>query len=370
MNKIVSFDDISGIVTCQAGVILENLNNFLENKGYIAPLDLGAKGSCHIGGNVATNAGGVRLLRYGSLHGNVLGLEVVLADGTVIDNLTTLRKDNTGYDIKQLFIGSEGTLGVITAVSILTPPKPQSINVAFFGLNSFENVKQTYKMAKFYLGEIISAVEFLDHLSLEMVLKFLPNTRNPFNESYPFYMLIETSGSHQRHDEEKLNNFLEKILNEKTLVANGTIAQDITQIRSLWKLREGIPESLQKAGAVYKYDVSISLNNFYNLVEDMRNKIGNTGTVVGYGHIGDGNLHLNISTPIFDSKILNIIEPYVYEWIAKERGSISAEHGIGLAKTKYLSFSKSLLSIQIMKNIKNLLDPNGILNPYKVLPPI
>ncbi len=186
--------------SCDAGCILEVLNTEMEKRGFIMPLDLGAKGSCQIGGNVSTNAGGLRLVRYGSLRGTVLGMEMVLADGTVIDNLTTLRKDNTGYDMKQLFIGAEGTLGIVTKVSILTPRKPKAISVAFVGCANYERVLKVLATAKAELGEILSAVEFLDRESMELVLKHIPNTRDPLQTSHPLYVLIETAGSDREHD--------------------------------------------------------------------------------------------------------------------------------------------------------------------------
>jgi FAD/FMN-containing dehydrogenase len=200
MNKVISLDEVAGVLVCQSGCVLEALSNKLEQKGLMMPLDLGAKGSCQIGGNVSTNAGGLRLLRYGSLHGNVLGLEVVLADGTVLDSLSTLRKDNTGYDLKQLFIGAEGTLGVVTAVSILTPPLPNSVNVAFMGCPGFAEVREVYTTAKSMLGEILSAVEFMDSECMEVVERHLP-LQNPISP-HPFYALVETSGSHDLHDKE------------------------------------------------------------------------------------------------------------------------------------------------------------------------
>lgn len=201
MNKIRSFDPVSGILVSDAGVILENADKYLGDNGYIFPLDLGAKGSCHVGGVVATNAGGLRLLRYGSLHGSVLGIEAVMADGTIVNNLSTLRKDNTGYDLKQLFIGSEGTLGVITGISILCPPRPTAVNVAFLGLESYEQVQKTFVKAKKELSEILSAFECMDTISQDIVAEHTDLIR-PLSEKYPFYVLIETSGSNKEHDDE------------------------------------------------------------------------------------------------------------------------------------------------------------------------
>ncbi|XP_043814438.1 D-2-hydroxyglutarate dehydrogenase, mitochondrial isoform X3 [Manihot esculenta] len=298
MNNVIDFDEVSGILVCEAGCILENLISFLDNQGFIMPLDLGAKGSCQIGGNVSTNAGGLRLIRYGSLHGTVLGLEAVLANGNVLDMLGTLRKDNTGYDLKHLFIGSEGSLGIVTKVSILTPPKLSSVNIAFLACKDYLSCQRLLLEAKRKLGEILSAFEFLDSEAMDL----------------------------------------------------------------------GIPEALMRAGPVYKYDLSLPVENMYNLVEDMRVRLAEKAKVVGYGHLGDGNLHLNISAPQYDDMILAKIEPYVYEWTSKHRGSISAEHGLGLMKANKIFYSKSHETVQVMASIKKLLDPNGILNPYKVLP--
>ncbi|XP_027658142.2 D-2-hydroxyglutarate dehydrogenase, mitochondrial isoform X1 [Falco rusticolus] len=366
MNKIISFDKVSGILVCQAGCILEKLNEYLEDQGFIMPLDLGAKGSCHIGGNVATNAGGLRLLRYGSLRGTVLGLEVVLADGSILDCLTSLRKDNTGYDLKQLFIGSEGTLGVITAVSILCPQKPKAVNLAFLGCQSFAKVLETFTTSRAMLGEILSACEFMDEKCMELVERHL-KLSNPLTGS-PFYVLIETSGSDSTHDADKLNNFLEQAMTSG-LVADGTVAMDAKKIKTLWSLRERITEALTHDGYVYKYDISLPVGKLYDLVMDMRARLGQSAkNVVGYGHLGDGNLHLNITAESYSHFLLDAIEPYVYEWTARHKGSISAEHGLGFKKKQYIHYSKSNEAIFLMQRFKAMLDPKGILNPYKTLP--
>lgn len=366
MNRIRSFDEVSGILVVDAGVILEVADNFLAEKHHIFPLDLGAKGSCQIGGNVATNAGGLRLLRYGSLHGNVLGIEAVLPDGTILDDLSKLRKNNTGYDIKQLFIGGEGTIGIITGVSILCPQRSNAVNVAFFGLDSFEKVQKAYREAKGQLSEILSAFELMDGQSQDLLHKVTQKKR-PLGDQHSFYCLIETSGSNVDHDGEKLENFLEYVMGED-IVSDGVLAQDESQKQSLWSWREGIPECLGHWGGVYKYDLSIPLQELYSLVEDVRERLTSAGLVgdtddhpvvgvVGYGHMGDSNLHLNVATRRFDKEVEKQLEPYVYEWIAKRNGSISAEHGLGLAKKAFIGYSRSDNMISLMKQIKNLYDP-------------
>ncbi|XP_064577094.1 D-2-hydroxyglutarate dehydrogenase, mitochondrial isoform X4 [Zonotrichia leucophrys gambelii] len=441
MNQIISFDKVSGILVCQAGCVLESLSEYLEEQGFIMPLDLGAKGSCHIGGNVATNAGGLRLLRYGSLRGTVLGLQVVrrvpgssllvsssavllpapvtvqhtatflsrlplfslvgssekgqhvfmrvacycccsfqlpdfqclltevkkvLADGSALDCLTSLRKDNTGYDLKQLFIGSEGTLGVITAVSILCPQRPKAVNVAFLGCQSFAKVLETFTTCRAMLGEILSAYEFMDEKCMELVETHL-KLSSPVADS-PFYVLIETSGSNSTHDEEKLHNFLEQAM-ASGLVTDGTVATDEKKIKVLWSLRERITEALTHEGYVYKYDISLPVGKLYDLVTDMRARLGQSAkNVVGYGHLGDGNLHLNITAESYSHSLLEAIEPFVYEWTARCSGSISAEHGLGFKKRHFIHYSKPHEAVLLMQQFKAMLDPKGILNPYKTLP--
>ncbi|MCJ1407450.1 hypothetical protein MMC19_001521 [Ptychographa xylographoides] len=376
MNNIRSFDEVSGTLVVDAGVILEVADKYLGERSHMFPLDLGAKGSCHIGGNVATNAGGLRLIRYGSLHGNVLGLEAVMPDGTIMDDLSTLRKNNTGYDIKQLFIGGEGTIGIITGVSIHCPQRSQAKNVAFFGLESFEKVQQAFREAKTQLSEILSAFELMDGESQDLVHRATKNKR-PLEDRHPFYCLIETSGSSTEHDKEKLDTFLEHVM-EQEIVSDGTLAQDESQMQTLWAWREGIAESLGHFGGVYKYDVSLPIAEMYGLVEETRERLTSAGLlgdsgdhpvvgVVGYGHMGDSNLHLNVVTRSFDKQVEKSLEPFVYEWIEKRHGSISAEHGLGIAKKPYIGYSRSDTMIRLMKQIKNLYDPNGIMNPYKYI---
>eukprot|EP01129_Flabellula_baltica_P004848 TRINITY_DN1720_c0_g1_i2.p1 TRINITY_DN1720_c0_g1~~TRINITY_DN1720_c0_g1_i2.p1 ORF type:complete len:507 (-),score=130.45 TRINITY_DN1720_c0_g1_i2:899-2419(-) len=369
MNNILKFHEDSGIVVTEAGVILENLESYVNEKGHIIPLDLGAKGSCLIGGIASTNAGGIRLLRYGSLHGSILGLEVVLADGKILKNLSTLRKDNTGYDLKQLFIGSEGTLGVITGLSILCPPQPKAINVAIMGINSFEDGRKALKKAKLYLSEVLSSFEFLDSKCMDYVTSHYDNLPQPLEEKHPFYLVLETAGSNAEHDLEKLNQYLEHV-SEEGLIQDGTVGQDKTQNNTIWKYREFVPEAVAKMGRVYVYDISLPLDHMYEIVRVIADRMKQFPEVEvsGYGHMGDGNLHLNILAPEYADKYRDLIEPFVYEYVSNVNGSISAEHGIGQMKPEEILFSKSREEVDIMHVIKKSLDPNGILNPYKVLP--
>ena len=367
MNEVHGLDEASGVLTCQAGCVLERLDGYAAERGFMMPLDLGAKGSCQIGGNVATNAGGIRLLRYGSLHGTVLGLEAVLPDGTVLDTLSGIRKDNTGYDLKQLFIGSEGTLGLVTAVSILCAPQPKAVNLAFLGCESWDAVLRTAATAREHLSEVLSALEFLDAPAMRCSERGL-GLKNPISDQ-PFYVLVETHGSNDDHDSEKLNGFLEAAM-ESGHVVDGTVAQDRTQLNKIWHLRESLASALKEDGHVYKYDVSLPTTKLYELVEEVQARLGDSAiTCAGYGHLGDGNLHLNVTSPTACPEVLAAIEPFVYEYTSAQGGSISAEHGLGVMKAAKLHYSKSPAAIEVMRALKSTLDPNGILNPYKVLPP-
>lgn len=366
MNKIRSFDDVSGILVADAGVILEVADNFLAEKGYIYPLDLGAKGSCQIGGNVATNAGGLRLLRYGSLHGNVLGIEAVLPDGTIMNDLSKLRKNNTGYDLKQLFIGSEGTIGMVTGVSILCPRRSPAVNVAYFGLESFEKVQEAFREAKGQLSEILSAFEMMDGNS-QRLWKNATKGKLPLEGEHPFYCLVETSGSNTDHDSEKLQNFLEHVM-ESEIVSDGVVAENQTQANQLWTCREGVSEASQHWGGVYKYDLSLPIADMYQIVNDCRQRMSDEGLlgeddnfpvidVIGYGHMGDANLHINVAVRRYDKEVEKALEPWVFEWVSEKNGSISAEHGLGLAKAAFVGYSKNETLIKLMKQIKDLYDP-------------
>lgn len=254
------------------------------------------------------------------------------------------------------------------------------MQLAFLACDSFAHVQQTLLLARRRLGEILSAVEFLDSESMAMVTAYLPDCSNPLGGSGrpegssasaagPFYMLIETHGSNEAHDGQKLEAFLEEA-SSCGAVQGGLLAQSGAQAAAVWRMREGVTESLVRRGAVYKYDVSMPVAEMYGLVEDMRGRLAGFADVrvVGYGHVGDGNLHLNVSAPEYSDELERAIEPFVYEWVTARRGSISAEHGLGRMKAECVGYSKPQEAVQLMGSIKRMLDPHGILNPYKVLP--
>ncbi|KAG2197815.1 hypothetical protein INT46_011386 [Mucor plumbeus] len=377
MNKIRHFDAVSGAAVVDCGVVLEVLDQYLEPKGYTVPLDLGAKGSCQLGGNVSTNAGGLRLMRFGNLHGNVLGLEVVLPDGTILENLSTLRKDNTGYDLKQLFIGAEGTLGLVTGVSLLTPRRPKAVNVAMVGLDSFEDVQKAFVMAKEDLSEILSAFEFWDGDSVGVVKsQMMQDVNYPIDGEHAFYALLETQGSKQEHDQEKLDEYLGRLL-ENGVAKDGVMAQDAKQVNSLWGWREKIPESISKSGTAMTYDVAMEVPLLYKMVEDAKKHFGEKNqlgpgklysNLLGFGHVGDGNLHIMANLDGFDNHGQEAMDEFVFSWAMKNNGSITAEHGVGVSKVNYMNRAKSPVQLALMRTLKNAIDPNGIMNPYKVIP--
>lgn len=309
-------------------------------------------------------------------------MEAVLADGRVFADMRGLHKDNTGYDVKQLLIGSEGTLGVITAATIRAAQLPTAVNVACFRVSSFSRVLELFFAARGALAEILTAVEFWDgtcHAALNA-----HHARDPFPDAPPsddaLYVLIETGGSDGGHDAEKLGRFLEDVL-AREIVADGVLAQDETQQTELWKRREGIPEACArqpltqstasgKHGQVHKYDLSLPHDKYFALVPLLRARVPAGIHVFGFGHVGDGNIHVNVVDCLRTSDSAHVIDDlsaFIFEWVAANGGSVSAEHGIGQAKREHLAKSKDAISISLMHSLKQLFDPRGILNPGKVL---
>lgn len=373
MNHIQSIDD-NGILQCDAGCILYDLQQYAAQRGYLLPTDIGSKGSCLIGGNLSTNAGGQYFYRFGSLHANVLGLEVVLASGKVLNLLNTNLKDNTGYDLKHLFIGAEGTLGVITKVILHCPTLPSSRHAVLVACQDYSQVVDTLYLAKSILGETLAAFEYMDKPVLDLVGKdkTIPLS-NEDGENYPYCILIETQGSSEEHDSSKLETFLEAAM-EQNFVVNGLVAQDLHQVQTLWSIREYCGVAVARTGRPYKYDLSLPVTAFASVVSTVTERLQETHPdtiAVNWGHVIDGDLHLNVVTPgkfEKDQSLKDRLEPYLIDVVVDYAGSISAEHGLGQDKNIYLDKVKEPNVIETMKAVKDLFDPKGILNPGKYFP--
>lgn len=379
MNRVQSFDVHSGILVAQAGVTLLQLDSYAAQNGFRAPIDIAPREQCQVGGAVATNAAGARFVRYGSMRDSVVGLEAVTVDGGLLDALSVVRKDNTGYDLKQLFIGSEGTLGIITQVAIACPIRPATTSSAFLRVASFAHVRQLLFLARHFLVDVLSAFEFLDDHALLLTKdssiteleNMFPVKRDMASESG--LVLIECAGANTPHVLDSLNNFVAEA-QRKGVVASATIARDATHASEMWRLREGLSGAVRRAStsASFKYDVSLPLHAYYACVLETRNRLARVDgvKVVAWGHVADGNLHLNIvvSNEGVALQVQNLLEPWLYQFIARHGGSISAEHGLGIMKSDAIGYSKTPIAVNLMRTIKRSLDPNGICNPYKVLP--
>ncbi|KAI1726728.1 FAD binding domain-containing protein [Ditylenchus destructor] len=368
LNKEYSLEAAAGILQCDAGFVLEELDAKVGDENYMMPIDLGAKGSCLIGGCVATNAGGIRLIRYGSLHANILALNVVIPDdkGTILRLGSSLRKDNADLHLKNLFIGSEGQLGIITRVAMLVAPRPASVHSAFLGTGSFHKCCEILRTAKQMLGEILSSFELMDSDTLSCI-KQNTGMDNVIATNPAFNLLIETSGSNSEHDSAKMEKFLNHCIDDG-LAEDGIMAESIADANYMWKLRENASLSLISDGYVYKFDLSLPLAHFYEIVEVIRKRLGDRVTrVVGFGHVGDGNVHLNITAPSHSKEVYDILYPFIYEWVSTHGGSISAEHGIGRLKREDHRRFTSEKKLEINAAVKKVFDPRGILSPYKLI---
>ena len=369
MNKIEEINAQNKTVTVQAGVVLQTLQTSLAENGFLFPLDLGAKGSCMIGGNIASNAGGLQALRYGVTRNLVLGLEVVLADGTIISSMNKMMKNNAGYDLKQLFIGSEGTLGVITRAILKVEDLPKSRNTAFVAVESFEKTIRLLQYAKKYLKNHLTSFELLwqDYYGL-MTLPPSPYSP-PLPQTYPFYVLMEALGQDAASDKILFDEFLESHL-EDGLIADAAIAQSQHELDWFWKIRENVELIFSVYDPVFLFDVSLAISDMDEYIKKIRSelqKIWHDLRFYTFGHMGDGNLHLYISCGRNDNDTKQRVEEMVYKPLQQIGGSVTGEHGIGLDKRQWLHLSRTAEEIQLMKAIKKVLDPKGILNPGKLL---
>ncbi len=375
MNRIREIDPLNDTMTAEAGCILATLQAAAKDVDRLFPLSLAAEGSCMIGGNLSTNAGGVAVLRYGSARNLVLGLEVVLPDGTLWDGLRRLRKDNTGYDLKHLFIGAEGTLGVITAAVLKLFPLPRDIQTAFIAVPELEDVTRLLADAKAATGDTVTAFELIPRIALEATLKHFPEAREPLQTRTPWYVLMElSSGQTGGAGRQCLEAFLAGGY-ESGLIADAVIAASETQARQIWYLRDILPETEIREGASIKHDVSVPVSRvgeFISRATAMMETDMDGIRVIAFGHVGDGNIHFNLSQPVGmegtaflgHSERLNRM---IHDLVAELGGSFSAEHGIGRLKRDDLAHYHSKIELDLMRAIKKTLDPDNIMNPGKVL---
>ena len=376
MNRIRQVDPLNNTLTAEAGVVLANIQQAADEVDRLFPLSLGAEGSCLIGGNLSTNAGGVNVLRYGNTRDLVLGLEVVLPDGRLWDGLRGLRKDNTGYDLKQLFIGAEGTLGVITAAVLKLFPKPSASATAWTAVKSPEAALELLALLRRHCGDRINAFELISRNCLELVMRHIPGTRDPLPASHEWYVLTELADSSPG---DALRKVLEVALEEAMaaeLVLDAALAESESRSKSLWRIREAIPEAARsESGMLYRHDIAVAVSAIPAFIREARTALDQRFpgvNVICFGHLGDGNLHYNAFIPgrsRTDSAAREArdVTDVVYDIVHQYGGSFSAEHGVGLAKVAELRRYKSEVELDMMRAIKRTLDPDGLMNPGKVL---
>lgn len=379
LNRVRAIDTANNSMTVEAGCVLADVQRQAADAGRLFPLSLAAEGSCTIGGNLSTNAGGVQVLRFGNARELCLGLEVVTASGEIWDGLRGLRKDNTGYDLRDLFIGAEGTLGVITAATLKLHPLPAAEVTALVALNDPDAAVALLERAQRRLGASLTAFELMSAFCIDLVLRHFPDCRLPFAElASPYYVLLECSDadSHE-HAQAALTALLAEAL-EHTLISDAAVASSIAQSRAIWALRENISEAQAAEGKNIKHDVSVPISAIAEFVAHtnaaLTTRFPGVRMVV-FGHLGDGNLHYNVSPPegATDEAAFLAMQPDInrltHDAVVARRGSISAEHGLGQLRRDEAARYKSPVEMSLMRAIKQALDPLGIMNPNKVLGP-
>lgn len=374
LDRIREVDPLSNTMTVEAGVTLQRAREAAAEADRLYPQLLPSEGTCTIGGNLSTNAGGTAALAHGIARSHALGLEVVLADGRVLHNLNKLKKDNTGYDLKNLFIGAEGTLGVITAAVLRLVPRPRSIETAFVGVPSPRAALELLKLAEERSAGGVTSFELMLRDGVDAVVKYDAASRNPLAEPHPWYVLVELSSQATVGLRESMEDILTTGA-ERELVRDATIAESVEQGKAFWRIRELFGEMQRHVGASIKHDVSVPVSAIPDFIEqaDAAVKTFIPGCrTLPFGHLGDGNIHYNVIQPVGADgraflKRWDEVSAVVFEVVKKLGGSISAEHGIGVMKRDILPEYKDPVAIDLMRSIKRLLDPNGILNPGKVI---
>ena len=374
LNAIRAVDAANFSITAEAGCVLATVQAAAADVARLFPLSLASEGSCQLGGVVSTNAGGTAVLRFGTMRDLVLGLEVVLPDGRVLDSLRRLRKDNTGYDLKQLFIGAEGTLGFITAVSCKLFPEPRSIVTAWIAIPSVDAAVGVYAAARDHLGDDLTAFEFASQFTVDLVVRNIAGSRSPLAGSSPWYLLMEVSTS--RNDlslESQVQDFL-ALMQDRGLVTDGVVATSGPQRDAFWNLRHSMSEAQKKEGASIKHDVSVpvaSMERFLMAATAAVEQLIPGVRVVAFGHLGDGNVHFNLSQPRDADGAAFLarwdeISHHVHAIAASFDGSFSAEHGIGTLKVGELAHWRAGAALDLMRTVKRALDPLNIMNPGKL----
>ena len=375
LNRVRGVDTVNNTITVEAGCVLAGIQQTAEAAGRLFPLSLASEGSCQIGGNLSSNAGGTAVLRYGNMRELTLGLEVVLASGEIWNGLRGLRKDNTGYDLKQLFIGAEGTLGIITAAVLKLFPRPEGTATAVVALATPRAALQLLGELQARCGERLTAFELFSEMCLGLVLKHYPVCRRPLQAASPYYVLIELSDSREAAAvTEMLGAALEAAIGQGT-ISDAAIAATLAQGREFWALRENVSEAQAAEGPNIKHDVALPISALADFVEQCDAAMAAAfpgARMVNFGHLGDGNLHYNVSPPpgMDAQEFLKRqveVNRIVYDAVARFNGSISAEHGIGLLKRGTITGYKSALELELMRKVKAALDPLGIMNPGKVI---
>jgi FAD/FMN-containing dehydrogenase len=374
LDRIREVDALSGTMTCEAGVVLAKAQEAAAAAGRLFPLSLGAEGSCTIGGNLSTNAGGTGALAYGVARDLVVGLEVVLADGRVLNGLNKLKKDNTGYDLKNLFVGCEGTLGVITAAVLKLFPAPKTVETAFVGVPSPQAALALLGLVQENTNRAVTSFELICRLAVDFALRHGHGVRDPLGEPHPWYVLLQVSSAAQQDLRTTLEETLE-IGMERGLVTDAVVADSLEHRRAFWHLRETLPETQKPEGGSIKHDISVpvaAVPDFLRAADAAVEALIPGSRPVPFGHLGDGNIHYNISQPVGADTEAYLARWYdmndaVHRVVAKFGGSISAEHGIGVMKRKLLPQVKDPVALDLMRTLKRTLDPNNILNPGKVV---
>jgi FAD/FMN-containing dehydrogenase len=369
LSGIAAVDRSNSTVLVEAGAVLQSVQEAAEEAGLMFPLDLGARGSATIGGVISTNAGGNSVIRYGMMREQVLGVEAVLADGTVVSSLKPVIKNNTGYDLKQLFIGSEGTLGIITRAVLRLRPQPRSRNTALVALEEFDELGLFLRDVEAALGGTLSAFEVMWNDFYRLVVGDGEVHGQPLAGKHRFYVLLEATGGHEASDGHRFEDALHQAMG-KGWVRDAVIAQSRRQRNALWAIRDDIDRMVNMLSPEVHFDVSLDFSRTEEFVEEVRAQLAErwpgSSRMVAFGHLGDGNIHLVMTTGSDSRNDLHEVERMVYESLARRQGVISAEHGIGLEKKAYLRHSRSAEEIRLMKTLKQALDPLGLLNPGKI----